>query len=114
MTAKKRATDPEKPDGEKRKAPGGGGSSPEPSASDGTDWFSGINAGVQVTARKLLAQLPPEVRSKLMEQARQHGPRAALVAVDAAAAKARSPRAKLALRALSSLLRMAASKSPRP
>lgn len=86
---------------------------PDPGATDGDAWFAGISAGVQKQAKKLLNQVPPEVRESLITQAREHGPRAALVAVDAAACKVRGVKARLALRALSGLLRMFVSSPPK-
>lgn len=107
----KKAAEPREPS---TAAPIDEGCAPDPSTREGDAWFSGISSGVQATARKLLDQVPPEVRKNLMEHARQHGPQAAVVAVDAAARKVRGPRAKLALRALSGLLRMFVSTNPKP
>lgn len=86
---------------------------PEPAVGGSKDWISGLSKGLQEKARKLLGQVPPEVRKNLINQAREHGPRAALAAVDAAARRARGPRAKLALYALNGLLKKLDSGPPK-
>ena len=70
------------------------------------DWFSGIGSGIKGISRKLFDQVPPEVRSKVVEQARSHGPGAAAAAVNSAAMRTRSLKVKLALKTLGGLLQM--------
>jgi hypothetical protein len=76
------------------------------------DWFAGIGAGIKGVSRKLFDHVPPEIRSKVVEQARSHGPGAAAAAVNAAALKTRSLKAKLALKTLGGLLKLLDSKGP--
>ena len=74
------------------------------------EWFAGIGAGIKGVSRKLLDHVPPDLREKVVDQARSHGPGAAATAVDAAALKTRSLKAKLALKTLAKLLRLLDSK----
>ena len=83
-----------------------GGQPPSEEQRNGGGWFSGLSSGVQETITKLLNQVSPEVRANLMKQARDHGPRAVMMAVDAAARKTRNPKAKIALRTVGGLLRL--------
>lgn len=76
------------------------------------EWFAGIGAGIKGVSRKLFDQVPPEIREKVAEAARTHGPGEAAVVVHAAALKARSLKAKLALKTLAGLLKLLDSKSP--
>ena len=74
------------------------------------EWFAGIGAGIKGVSRKLLDHVPPDLREKVVDQARSHGPGAAATAVNAAALKTRSLKAKLALKTLAKLLRLLDSK----
>lgn len=77
------------------------------------NWFGGIGAGVKGVSQKLLEQIPPELREKIIAQARSHGPGSAAIAVNAAALKTRNLKVKLALKALGQLLKMLDSKGPK-
>ena len=77
------------------------------------EWFAGIGAGMKGVSRKLLDQVPPEIREKVAERARSHGPGSAAVVIEGAALKARGIKAKLALKALARVLRLLDSKGPR-
>ena len=77
------------------------------------EWFAGIGAGMKGVSRKLLDQVPPEFREKVVEQARSHGPGSAAVVVEGAALKARGFKAKIALKTLAKLLRVLEAKIPR-
>jgi hypothetical protein len=77
------------------------------------DWFSEIGSGIKGVSRKLLDHVPPEIRSKVVEQARSHGPGAAAAAINAAALKTRNLKAKLALKTLGGLLKLLDSKGPK-
>lgn len=77
------------------------------------DWFSEISAGMKGVSRKLLDHVPPEIRKKVIEKARTHGPGSAAIAVNAAALKTRNLKAKLALKALGGLLKLLDSKGPK-
>lgn len=74
------------------------------------EWFAGIGAGMKGVSRKLLDHVPPEIREKVAERARSHGPGSAAVVVEGAALKARGIKAKLALKALAGVLRLLDSK----
>ena len=74
------------------------------------EWFAGICAGLKGVSRKLLDQVPPEMRKKVAEKARSHGPGEAALVVSAAALKTRSLKAKLALKTLAGLLKLLDSK----
>jgi hypothetical protein len=77
------------------------------------EWFSGIGAGIKGVSRKLLDHVPPEIREKVVEQARSNGPGAAAAAINAAALKTRNLKAKLALKTLGGLLKLLDSKDPK-
>ncbi len=77
------------------------------------EWFAGIGAGMKGVSRKLLDHVPPEIRKKVVETARSHGPGEAAVVINAAALKARSLKAKLALKTLAGLLKLLDSKGPK-
>ena len=47
------------------------------------NWFAGVGAGLKGVFHKLLEQAPPEVREKVIDQIRSHGPGSAAIAVDA-------------------------------
>jgi hypothetical protein len=78
------------------------------------EWFAGIGAGLKGASRKLLDHVPPEIREKVAETARSHGPGEAAVVINAAALKTRSLKAKLALKTLAGLLKLLDSKRPKP
>lgn len=97
---------------------GSGGSDPEEgSAVHGEktleNWFAGIGAGMKGVSQKLLGKIPPELREKIIEQVRTHGPGSAAVAVNAAALRTRSLKVKLALKSLEQLLKMLDSQAPK-
>ncbi len=64
-------------------------------------------------SRNLLDHVPPEIRKKVVEQARSNGPRGAAAAVNAAALKTRNLKVKLALKTLGGLLKLLDSKDPK-
>ncbi len=103
MAAKQRSTEEPIEDPSKKKA-----------GPIGTEADSVTIAGVLKIARKLLDQIPPELRDKVIEQAKTHGPDAALVAVNAAAGKARGLKTRMALKALSVILTALVKKSNPP
>ncbi len=80
---------------------------PEHAEQTPEEWFSGIGAGIKGVSRKLLDHVPPEIREKVVEQARAHGPGGA------AALKTRNLKAKLALKTLGGLLKLLDSKVPK-
>jgi len=84
----------------------------EQDAQTSEDWFSEMSSGIKGVSRKLLDHVPPEIRKKVMEQARSHGPGAAAAAINAAALKTRNLKVKLALKTLGSLLKLLDSKGP--
>ena len=86
---------------------------PEHAEQTPEEWFSGIGAGIKGVSRKLLDHVPPEIREKVVEQARAHGPGGAAAAVNAAALKTRNLKAKLALKTLGGLLKLLDSKVPK-
>ncbi len=77
------------------------------------EWFAGIGAGIKGVSRNLLDHVPPEIREKVVEQARSNGPRGAAAAVNAAALKTRNLKVKLALKTLGGLLKLLDSKDPK-
>jgi len=93
--------------------PAGNTGEPPPDKRSPEDWVSGIGSGIKGVSRKLLDQVPPEFREKIIEQARTHGPGAAAVAVNAAALKTRNFKTKIALKALAKLLNVLESKVPK-
>ncbi len=74
------------------------------------NWIAGVGAGMKGVFHKLLDQAPPDLRENIIEKVRSHGPGSAAVAVNAAALKTRSLKAKLALKALGKLLQALDSK----
>ena len=86
---------------------------PERDEKTSGDWFAGIGAGIKGASRKLFDHVPPEIREKVVEQARSRGPGVAAAAVNAAALKTRSLKAKLALKTLGGLLKLLDSKNPK-
>lgn len=114
---------PEMPDEESadkfsRPGPGeptGSGDGREPEQDDQTpeNRFAGIGAGLKGVSQKLLEQLSPDLREKIQEQIRTHGPGSAAVAVNAAAARTRSLKMKLALKGLAKLLKALDSRTPK-
>ena len=74
------------------------------------EWFAGVGAGMKGVSRKLLDQVPPDLREKIMERARTHGPGSVAVAVEAAALKARGFKSKFALKGLAKVLKVLDSK----
>jgi len=68
------------------------------------NWASGVGSGIKGVSQKLLDKVPPELRQKVIERARTHGPGAAAVAVNAAALKTRNFKAKIALKKLLNVL----------
>ena len=77
------------------------------------EWFAGVGGGMKGVSKKLLAQIPPDIRGKILEQARTKGLGSAAVAVNAAALKTRSFKVKFALKGLGKLLKVLDSKIPR-
>ena len=77
------------------------------------EWFAGIGAGLKGASRKLLEQVPPDIRKKVIEQARSHGTGGAAVAVNAAAMKTRNLKLKIVLKTLGGLLTLLDSKDPK-
>jgi len=77
------------------------------------EWFAGVGGGMKGVSKKLLAQIPPDIREKILEQARTKGLGSAAVAVNAAALKTRSFKVKFALKGLGKLLKVLDSKIPR-
>ncbi len=77
------------------------------------EWFAGIGAGLKGVSRKLLDHVPPDIREKVAEKSRSHGPGEAAVVVNAAALKARGFKAKFALKTLAGLLKFLDSKNPK-
>ncbi|MCH1420984.1 MAG: hypothetical protein L7W40_11825 [Akkermansiaceae bacterium] len=77
------------------------------------EWFAGVGGGMKGVSKKLLAQIPPDIREKILEQARTKGLGSAAVAVNAAALKTRSFKVKFALKGLGKLLKALDSKIPR-
>ena len=77
------------------------------------EWFTGVGGGMKGVSKKLLAQIPPDIREKILEQARTKGLGSAAVAVNAAALKTRSFKVKFALKGLGKLLKVLDSKIPR-
>ena len=77
------------------------------------EWFAGLGAGIKGVSRNLLDHVPPEIRKKVVEQARSNGPRGAAAAVNAAALKTRNLKVKLALKTLGGLLKLLDSKDPK-
>ena len=76
-------------------------------------WFAGVGAGMKGVSRKLLNQIPPDLREKITEKARTHGPGSAAVAVNAAALKTRNFKVKLALKGLGKILQLLDTKTPK-
>jgi hypothetical protein len=116
--------DPEIPD--KHPAGGATDSPPESSAGSGPEGgsaehrgktvengFAGIGAGAKRASQKLLDRIPPELREKIIVQARTHGPGSAAVVVQAAASRTRNLKLKFALKSLGQLLRMLDSQVPK-
>lgn len=77
------------------------------------EWFGGVGAGMKGVSKKLLDQIPSDVRGKILEQARTKGLGSAAVAVNAAALKTRNFKVKFALKGLGKLLKVLDSKMPR-
>ena len=77
------------------------------------EWFGGVGAGMKGVSKKLLDQIPSDVRGKILEQARTKGLGSAAVAVNAAALKTRNFKVKFALKGLGKLLKVLDSKIPR-
>lgn len=75
--------------------------------------MAGVGAGMKGVSKKLLDQIPPDLREKILEQARTHGPGSAAVAVNAAAMKTRNFKVKFALKGLGKLLQVLDAKVPR-
>ena len=80
----------------------------------GTGTESAMISGFLEMGRKLLDQIPPELRDKVIEQAKTRGPDAALVAVNLAAGKARGLKTRMALKALSAILSALINKPSQP
>lgn len=76
------------------------------------EWFAGIGAGIKGVSRHLLDQVPPEIREKVVETSRSHGPGEAAAVIEAAALKARGLKTKFALKTLAGLLRLLGFKEP--
>ena len=77
------------------------------------EWFAGVGVGMKGVSKKLLDQIPPDVREKILEQARANGLGSTAVAVNAAALKTRNLKVKFALKGLGKLLTVLDSKIPR-
>ncbi|MCX8239783.1 MAG: hypothetical protein OSB05_13255 [Akkermansiaceae bacterium] len=77
------------------------------------EWFAGVGVGMKGVSKKLLDQIPPDVREKILEQARTNGLGSAAVAVNAASLKTRNLKVKFALKGLGKLLTVLDSKIPR-
>ena len=77
------------------------------------DRVAEIGAGMKGVSQKLLNQIPPDLREKIIEQARTNGPGSAAIAVNAAAMKTRNLKVKFALKGLGKLLQVLDSKVPR-
>ncbi|MFT6241890.1 MAG: hypothetical protein ACJAQT_003990 [Akkermansiaceae bacterium] len=86
---------------------------PEREEKPSEDWFAGIGAGIKGVSRKLFDHVPPEIRKKVVEQARSQGLGAAAISINAAALKTRNLKAKLALKTLGGLLKLLDSKVPK-
>ena len=86
---------------------------PENQEQTAEEWFAGVGAGMKGVSKKLLDQIPPDIREKVLEQARTNGLGSAAVAVNAAALKTRSFKVKFALKGLGKLLKVLDSKIPR-
>lgn len=71
-----------------------------------SEWFAGIGAGMKGVSRKLFDHVPPDLRQKVVHQARSQGPGSAATVVEGAALKARGLKTKLALKTLAKLLRL--------
>lgn len=112
MAEKKSTEKADKPPPESADLPVDKAPSKDPDEQTTEEWFAGIGAGMKGVSRKLLDHVPPEIREKVVEKARSHGPGAAATAVNAAALKTRSLKAKLALKTLAGLLRLLDSKDP--
>lgn len=97
---------PESGDGEAKKTSGQSERTPE-------EWFAGVGAGMKGVSRKLLDQVPSDLREKVAEQARTNGPGSAAVMVEGAALKARGFKSKFALKTLAKILRALDLKIPR-
>jgi|TARA_B100001059_G_scaffold20505_1_gene16639 hypothetical protein len=97
------------------KADSSGSNKREPEHREQTteEWFAGLGDGMKGVSKKLLDQIPPDIREKLLEQARTNGLGSAAVAVNAAALKTRSFKVKFALKGLGKLLKVLDSKIPR-
>ena len=111
---------PDKP--EKKPAPSpsekaaDSGDGENPSKQDGQtaeQWVAGVGAGMKGVSQKLLNQIPPDLREKIIEKARTHGPGSAAVAVNAAALKTRNFKVKLALKGLGKILQLIDTKTPK-
>jgi hypothetical protein len=76
-------------------------------------WVAGVGAGMKGVSQKLLNQIPPDLREKITEKARTHGPASAAVAVNAAALKTRNFKVKLALKGLGKILQLLDTKTPK-
>lgn len=74
------------------------------------NWTGGFGAGMKGVSQKLLDQIPVELREKIVDQVRTHGPGSAAVAVNAAALKTRNLKVKFALKGLGKLLQVLDSK----
>ncbi|MCP5534785.1 MAG: hypothetical protein H7A51_00960 [Akkermansiaceae bacterium] len=92
---------------------GDGDETREPGENTLENWFAGVGAGMKDMFQKLMDQVPPGQRKKIIAQVRAHGPGSAAVAVNAAAMKARSFKVKLALKGLGKLLQVLDSKVPK-
>ena len=86
---------------------------PEHQEQTAEEWFAGVGAGMKGVSKKLLDQIPPDIREKVLEQARTNGLGSGAVAVNAAALKTRSFKVKFALKGLGKLLKVLDSKIPR-
>ena len=85
----------------------------EPKIKTLENWFAGVGAGMKGVFHKLLDQVPPEQREKIITQVRTKGPGSAAIAVNAAAMKTRSLKVKIALKGLGKLLQALDSKVPK-